>query len=194
MNSPSKLAARFGIILALIVVAYYLDATISLAMPIRMVPVTVIVMLSICQLFDYKTAIFTTTMMGVCSLIFAFIHQNFTSDIFQKPWVSVAPRIFIGVVSYAVYMLMNKLLAKKESEFVNTYIPSSVAALFGVLTNTVLVISMISLTNEVDFLAKLYNTIIALNFPVEVACAVLIVPVVVAAVKPRIARIRQERG
>ncbi len=50
----SSIVARYGIIIALIVVAYFIDAMISQGLAVRTAVATIIITLTICQLFDLK--------------------------------------------------------------------------------------------------------------------------------------------
>ena len=110
----------------------------------------------------------------------------------QKPVVSVLPRICIGLVSYSVLALMRKLTEKSSSPFVKKYVTSSVAAAFGVITNTLLVLSTITFYTNENFFNKLLSAIIAFNFPAELLVGIIAVPAIVNAVKDRIKPYRIE--
>jgi uncharacterized membrane protein len=144
------------------------------------------------QLFDFKTAVFTTTALGLVSLVFAYIFPNLAAEVMQKPVVSVLPRICIGLVSYSVLALMRKLTEKSSSPFVKKYVTSSVAAAFGVITNTLLVLSTITFYTNENFFNKLLSAIIAFNFPAELLVGIIAVPAIVNAVKDRIKPYRIE--
>lgn len=184
----STIVARLGIIAALVFVAYSIDKLISITFPISCAIATIIIVMSIIQFFDYKTAIFTTTVFGVVSFLYAIIVPKFYSIYFVQIQISILPRIMIGVVSYGVYILMKKITVNK-SKFVKEYVTSAVAACFGVLTNTVLVITMISLAAvDGDVIALLLKTVIGVFFLIEFACALFVVPIVVNAVKSKLTK------
>jgi uncharacterized membrane protein len=193
MKSYSKLIAQYAIIVALVVCSFTIDAFLTTRfLPIRAVIATTAIVLSIVQLFDFKTAVFTTTALGLVSLVFAYIFPNPAAEVMQKPVVSVLPRICIGLVSYSVLALMRKLTEKSSSPFVKKYVTSSVAAAFGVITNTLLVLSTITFYTNENFFNKLLSAIIAFNFPAELLVGIIAVPAIVNAVKDRIKPYRIE--
>ncbi|NLK17952.1 MAG: hypothetical protein GX304_05520 [Clostridiales bacterium] len=193
MKSYSKLIAQYAIIVALVVCSFTIDAFLTTRfLPIRAVIATTAIVLSIVQLFDFKTAVFTTTALGLVSLVFAYIFPNLAAEVMQKPVVSVLPRICIGLVSYSVLALMRKLTEKSSSPFVKKYVTSSVAAAFGVITNTLLVLSTITFYTNENFFNKLLSAIIAFNFPAELLVGIIAVPAIVNAVKDRIKPYRIE--
>ena len=178
MKTNSKEVARYGLIVALIIVAYYIDVLLSQGLPTRMAIASIIVTMTICQLFDFKTAIFTTTVFGASSFAFSFIHPVYTSPAFMNPLISIFPRVIIGIVSYWVFTMMLKVCSGNKTIFFRDILPRSIAALSGAVTNTVLVISMISLFNESDFMATIYKLIILFNIPLEFSSALIIVPII----------------
>mgnify|MGYP000995978530 CR=1 FL=1 len=187
MKSYSKLIARYAIIVALVVCSFTIDSFLTTRfLPIRAVIATTVVVLSIVQLFDFKSAVFTTTALGLVSFVFAYIFPNPASEVMQKPVVSILPRICIGLVSFSVLALMRKLTEKSANFFVKKYVTSSVAAAFGVITNTLLVLSAITYYTSENVFNKLLSAIIAFNFPAELLAGIIVVPAVVNAVKDRI--------
>lgn len=186
----SKSIALYGIIIAVIVAAYFADSQLSALflsfLGIRIAVLTLITVLTICQLFDLKTAVFTSTIFGLMSFLFAFILPNITSPVFMNPLVSVFPRVMIGLVSFTVFKQSKKIFAKNTSIFVRNILPRAIAGGIGVLTNTILVIGMMAVTNNQDILARLIAIIISVNFLVEFLCGIFIVPTVSA----RLSRIK----
>ncbi len=195
MKSYSRLIARYAIIVALVVCSFAIDSFITTRfLLIRAIIATTVVVLSIVQLFDLKTAVFATTTLGLVSLVFAYIFPNVAAEIMQKPLVSVLPRICIGPVSYLVLALMRKLTEKSSKPFVKKYVTSSVAAAFGAITNTLLVLSAITYYTEENLFNKLLGAIIAFNFPAELIAGIIAVPIVVNAVKDRIKPLTGKTG
>ena len=188
----SKIVARYGIIVALIICAYYVDVLISWGIsmivptPIRIAVTSLIVVLTICQLFDFKTAVFATTVFGVSSFLFAYIHPNLTASFFQNPLVSIFPRIMIDIVSYSVYFAINKVFQNKNV-FLRDYATRSIAGAAGIITNTLLVITMMQLVKtDGDVFGTLLQVLIGIFFIIELCAGLLVVPVVSKTVKERI--------
>jgi uncharacterized membrane protein len=109
---------------------------------------------------------------------------------FQNPLISVLPRIVIGFVVFFVFQLFQKIFFKSEKKFVNTTLPSVLATIAGVITNTVLVLGAIIIgfggdpaQNGQTISQFIFGTILAINFPVEIAACTLIVPPVFMALK-----------
>lgn len=101
---------------------------------------------------------------------------------FVNPLISVVPRVFVGAVGGLVAEGLRKL--KLRSGLV-----SGISAAAATLTNTVLVLSALklfsSLLTGMPLFGVVYSTLIGVNGSIELAAAILLVPVIVAAVKPR---------
>lgn len=183
----SRIVARLGIIIALLIVAYSIDALISSGFAIRTAVTTIIVALTIVQLFDFKTAVFTTAAFGVVSLLAAFLLPNITSSAFQNPLVSVFPRIMIGIVSYGVFKGLSGAFKDKRNLFVKNYLARAIGGAAGALTNTVLVITMMQLVKtDGDVFGTLVQTMIGIFFIMEFFAALVVVPIISKVVKARL--------
>ena len=110
----SKAIARYAYIIAIILCAYLLDAVISTALPIRIAVCTIVAVLTVCQMFDLKTAVFASTAFGVISLLMAFLFPNITSPVFMNPLVSILPRVLIGFTCFGSLMLFGKVLSDTQ--------------------------------------------------------------------------------
>lgn len=101
---------------------------------------------------------------------------------FVNPLISVVPRIFVGAVGGLVAQGLRKL--KLRSGLV-----SGISAAAATLTNTVLVLSALKLFSTlltgVPLFGTIYTTLIGVNGSIEFVAAILLVPVIVAAIKPR---------
>lgn len=109
---------------------------------------------------------------GVFSLLQATIAPGGQGDLFfRDPLVSIVPRLFIGVVAWAVYASVRRL---------DEITALGAAAVAGALTNSILVLGMLILTSKlpVEWLPAL-----APNVIVEAIAAVVITVAVVAAWK-----------
>ncbi|WZL80797.1 ECF transporter S component [Vallitaleaceae bacterium 9-2] len=81
------------------------------------------------------------TFMGIISLFNALTRPVTALDpLFINPLVSVLPRMAIGVVAYYTYSLTKKIAGSKK---VGQTISAAVGGIFGSMTNTILVLSML---------------------------------------------------
>lgn len=196
MHKTVKLIARFAIITALLVVAFLIDTAISqFGLPVKIAVVTIIVVMTVSQLFDFKTALFTGTMFGLISFIMNLIVPSVATAAFiDRPYILLliylAPRILVGMACYGVFRGLKKLLAGRENGFLKDILPRSLGAAAGVLTNTVLVLTMIAVFNEQNAMEKVLTFVISLNFLIEIASGLLIVPAVSHTVARQIKKIR----
>jgi uncharacterized membrane protein len=88
------------------------------------------------------TGITTGAAFGTVSFIKSYTNPNLTSFCFNNPIVSVLPRVLIGVASYYSFKFFCTLLKNVKNK---TAIASLLSAIIGVLTNTVLVLGLMSL-------------------------------------------------
>ena len=122
--------------------------------------------------------------MGLMSLLKAVLQPNLTSPYFIYPWVSVLPRILIGLAAAGVFSL-----AKRK---MNRSLSSGLAAVAGTLTNTIVVVSMLSVCNAVgsvdsaawEAIRKVVQVIISVNGICELALAVLLTVALEKALRP----------
>ncbi len=101
---------------------------------------------------------------------------------FVNPLISVVPRVLVGAVGGLVAEGLRKL--KIRSGLV-----SGVSAAAATLTNTVLVLSALKLFSTVltglPLFGTIYATLIGVNGAIELVAAIILVPAIVAAIKPR---------
>lgn len=101
---------------------------------------------------------------------------------FVNPLISVVPRVLVGMVGGWVAQGLRKL--KLRSGLV-----AGISAAAATLTNTVLVLSALKLFSTVlsgmPLFGTIYATLIGLNGSIELVAAILLVPAIVAAVRPR---------
>jgi uncharacterized membrane protein len=128
---------------------------------------------------DWKYMFIGGTALGVSSFIMSFIIGN---AVFMLPWISILPRIFIGIVAFGVCKLFKKMSSKATNKFVKNFLPYGAGAFFGVITNTVLTLSMMFVCSFVG-LEAILATFMTINFPVELVASTIIVPILVNAVK-----------
>ena len=105
---------------------------------------------------------------------------------FINPMVSFVPRVIVGIVAGLVFYALCKMR-------VNKYASALITAIFGTLTNTVLVLSALRIFGtffeefiEGGLLQTILTTIIGINGVIELVAAVVIVPVIYAAIRRNI--------
>ncbi|MFZ7131002.1 MAG: ECF transporter S component [Eubacteriales bacterium] len=120
---------------------------------------------------------------GLATLLRALLLPMSPFDVFFiNPLVSILPRIFIGIVAYYSFILVQKVIH-------NNIISSSIAGGVGMITNTFLVVGMLYIVfgqTMVDamegmaFLSAL-GFLFTTNGVIEMITAIIIVPVVYGA-------------
>jgi uncharacterized membrane protein len=190
MKSYSRLIVRFALIVALVVTAFYIDSLISkIGLPVKIAVATIIVVMTLIQLFDsdvisgFASAIVASTAFGLASFMFAYLIPGPSSYLFVQPAISIVPRIVIGITSYWAFIGATKAFKNNKNHFIKEYLPRSIGAGVGVLTNTTLVLLMIAIFDRQDFFAKFFATVIAVNFVVEILSALILVPIIASSVK-----------
>jgi uncharacterized membrane protein len=172
---------------ALIVVAASLDRfVIAYFFPTPPAVVTILVVMALLQIFagekrwSYLTAIFCGTAWGIVSLIFA----TFTAPIFVYPWISVFPRVMVGVICYPIFAGLLKAFKNSKNGFLKNIIPRSIGAATGAIVNTTLVLTMWGLTawltddSGFQAFADIIALIISINFLIEFLFALILVPLI----------------
>ena len=100
----------------------------------------------------------------------------------STPLISLVPRVIVGIVAGLSASGLRKLRLR-------TGLVAALSAAAATLTNTVLVLSALKLFSAVlsglPLLGTIYATLIGVNGSIELVAAVLLVPVIVAAISPR---------
>lgn len=101
---------------------------------------------------------------------------------FVNPMVSLVPRVLVGMVAGFAAQGFRKLRLR-------TGLVAGLSAAAATLTNTVLVLSALKLFSAVltgmPLLGTIYATLIGVNGSIELVAAIILVPVIVAAISPR---------
>lgn len=202
----SRTIAINAILFALTIVLTVINS----ALPIPGVSIAFLMLLPVLiasQVERLSTAAFTGFVLGLSSLVCAFIFPNVMSPLFYNPLVSVLPRILIGIVSWAVFRYTNIAIDKiagsvnkkknkpqpKDTEPLKRKgaarfpFVSAFSAMMGVITNTGIVLAMMwiffnnKIVGEMVINAQFFTALLSLNFVIEIAvCAVLVPPIVYA--------------
>ena len=173
--------AFYGIFSALVFVVMFLETyvftiLIPLAPP-AFLSLSLAVTLSVFG--DWRNMFFGGTVFGMCSLIIAFIIGN---PVFILPWISILPRIFIGVVSFGMLKFVKMFTNKSKVKFIRKTLPYSICAIFGIITNTVLVLLVMFLSKFIG-IEEVVGTFMAINFPIEIIATMILVPIFVNAIR-----------
>ena len=101
---------------------------------------------------------------------------------FVNPLISLVPRVIVGIVGGLTASGLRKLRLR-------TGLVAALSAAAATLTNTILVLSALKLFSAVltglPLLGTIYATLIGVNGSIELVAAILLVPVIVAAISPR---------
>lgn len=114
---------------------------------------------------------------GVSCWVKAITSGSLEAAIFLDPRISVLPRIFVGLLTGYMAVILYK-------KFKNFKVYSGVIAVIGTLSNTVLVLSAIALwggdniMSLGDTIVMIFQVIVAFNGVIELGLAVIIVPII----------------
>lgn len=175
-KSVSKTVALAGVMTALIFVVLTLEtyvfsifikpSTCFLSLPIA---------ISLCLYADWKKMFLGGTIFGFCSFILSFIMAY---TIFYNPLVSILPRVMFGVVGYGVFAFFKFIFKNAKSNFVRQLLPASIAGACAVLTNTILTLLAMYISDvSGSFMTVVFQTILALNFIPEFVTGIVLVPI-----------------
>lgn len=132
-------------------------------------------------LLGWKYGMVVGLVWGITCLIRAYLIPVYLTFGFGNPLISVLPRALVGIVPALVFAGLKKVKLKPAAALV-------IAVICGSLTNTVLVLSGMSIflkASVQETFRTILSTLISLNGGIEMAAAVLIVPTVYYALKPK---------
>lgn len=177
----TRIVALAGVMAALMFVILLLETYVFIAF-IKPSPafLSIPIAIALSVYGDKKTMFLGGTIFGFCSFILSFIVGYIT---FYNPLISILPRILMGIIAYFACACTLRLTKKSENKFLKNVLPYSVGGLFGVLANTCLVLLSMSIFSGDPFVDTAIAVILGLNFSLELICAVILVPVLVAAIK-----------
>ncbi|MBQ7642883.1 MAG: hypothetical protein IJS67_03170 [Clostridia bacterium] len=180
MNSKAKIIAYLGVMTALIFTVLMLETYVFIFV-IKPSPafLTIPIAIALCLKGKKYDMFVGGTILGVTSFILSFI-VGYTP--FYNPLISVLPRVLIGVAAYFVNLLVTGVFKNSKSAFVRETLPLSIAGMAGVLTNTVLVITMLALF-DFSGISAVFTTILSFNFLIEFVGGAVLVPVVVKVIR-----------
>lgn len=180
----SKTVALYGVWAAVIFVTLLLETYVFSAL----LPVAPPAIFSLAATFsfalfkDRKTGVAAGLIFGVCSTVVALMIGN---PYFILPHVSILPRVIATVAAYFIGKGVAALTGKAKSAFAREILPAAIGGGTGVLCNTVLVLTMLSLTTDAyggSFL-KAMQALLVTNTLFEFLAGLILVPVIVRVVK-----------
>lgn len=180
----SKGIALIGVLSALMIVCFYLEVMIGVwasatGSPPAILSISLAISVSIYA--GWKNSFTGGTILGVTCFIIAFTNPIFAA--YMNPLVSILPRVLIGVAAYWAYSLAAYAFRNSSNKFIKETLPLAIAGAVGVITNTSCVLLMLSIFQGYDFFATLAGVVAAINFPLELIGAVVIVPTLVTVIK-----------
>lgn len=179
-KTDTRNLARAGILCALIIVMTVVPYTGYIYYGLVEITTLHIVVAAGAVLLGWKYGAVLGLVWGVTCVLRALTNPLWAP--FVNPLISVVPRVLVGAVGGLVADGLRKL--KLRSGLV-----SGISAAAATLTNTVLVLSALklfsSLLTGMPLFGVVYSTLIGVNGSIELVAAIILVPVIVAAVKPR---------
>ncbi|MDD3401265.1 MAG: ECF transporter S component [Eubacteriales bacterium] len=118
---------------------------------------------------------------GMTCLVRAYMIPIYLPFGFGNPLVSVLPRILVGAVSGLVFGALKKTR-------LSTTVGIVIATICGSLTNTVLVLTAMSIfvkASVAELFMSIFSTLVGLNGVIEIAAAIVIIPAVYFALQPK---------
>lgn len=184
-RSRSHTVALLGVMAAVMVAVLFVESAIykifSYTPPAFL---SLSILMTLCLAWDCKRALLFSAVFGVTSLFCALFIGN---PYFMMPWISILPRLFVGPAAYGVYALIKKITKQSANAFISNSLPLAVGAAAGILTNTVLVITALSVFfpagAESGFtVVQWIKMCITINFPIELVSAIILTPILTRAV------------
>ena len=173
-KSRTKKIAFYGVFSALILVLFYFETLLSFALTITPPAILSLpVIMTFCLMHDYKTGFVGGLIFGVSSFVIALSISN---PVFILPWVSILPRLFVGISAFGACAVIKQLFKNRQNKFLKTILPYSVGAFVGIFVNTALTIVCLSLFVEGGF-AYWFELCVTINFPIELVVAVILTPI-----------------
>lgn len=177
----TKFIALAGVMAALMFVILLLETYVFIAF-IKPSPAFLSIPIAISlSVYDNKKTMFLGgTIFGFCSFILSFIVGYVT---FYNPLISILPRVLMGIIAYFACAFTMRLTKNSNNKFLKNVLPYLIGGLFGVLANTCLVLLSMSIFSGDPFVDTAIAVILGLNFSLELICAVILVPILVAAIR-----------
>ena len=178
MKLSSSSVARYSAVVAIVAVGIIIDSMLTAQFGISAAIATLLVVLPFTQAFTAKESVFACLTFGVLSLIRAYLVPNVTSVAFMRLEVAVLPRLAIAFTAHYTYKWLVRVFASAKHTYVKKYLASAISAGVGMLTNTVLVLTALTLGSTGNVMDKVVSAFIAGYASIELVVSVAFVPVV----------------
>lgn len=192
MKSKSKRIALYGIFAALLVVVFYLETLVASFWITPPAIISLSLLFTLCLSEDWKLALGGGVLFGLVSWALAAMFGN---AVFIFPWISVLPRLFVGIGAYGTFRLVKYFVRNKTNKFLVSYLPYSIGAMCGILLNTILVIACLTIfAPDLGSLSYWISACVTLNFPIELVAAVILTPILCNAIKRGLPAKKKEKN
>lgn len=178
MKMKSSGVARYAAVVAVVAVGIAIDSMLTAQFGISAAIATLLVVLPLTQAFTIRESVVACLAFGVLSLLRAYLIPNVTSVAFMRVEVAILPRLAIALTAYYSFKGLSKAFGRAKSTFVKRYVASAISAGVGMLTNTVLVLTAITLGSTGNVMDKVISVFVAGYAAIELTVSVVFVPVV----------------
>ena len=180
MKMKSTGVARYAAVVAIVAVGIAIDSMLTAQFGLSAAIATLLVVLPLTQAFTIRESVVACATFGVLSLIRAYVLPSVTSVAFMKIEVAILPRLAIAFTAHFVYRWLARAFKGARNAYVKKYLASALSAAVGMLTNTILVLTAITLGSAGNVLDKVISTFVAGYSSIELVLSVVLVPVVTA--------------
>ena len=169
----------------LVICAFFMALTVVMTFtPLGYIPVGAISITTIhvatilgACILGIKQGAFLGGVWGALCMVKAFQEPIPGNIPFQNPMISLIPRIIVGLVAGLVFMLLLKTKLKKPLSL-------AISAVVATLTNTVLVLTALTVFNGFESITQgitttletIFSVLISVNGVIEIITAVILVP------------------
>lgn len=189
MNNKAYRIALWAIMLALIIVAMLLDRAISLALPVSMALIVLVVTFSCMFTYNrWSDAVMAGLFMGLASMVKELIFPSVSFVYNINPLVSVVPRVAMAIVAFGTYRLVLWFMRNNTAKRRAHIVALACGVLVGLVTNTVLYLSALNwykqyLGDDYTALSIIIKAVIYTNIIPEYLVSLVGVPFIVPRVR-----------
>ena len=182
-KSKTRSIAVLGIMTAVLIVVFALETLIGAFFITPPAVLSLTVLFVLCFSYDVTVGFLSGVIFGLSSLIIAWAIGN---PLFILPWISVLPRLLVGIGAYGVKSLTAKLTENSQKRFLKDTLPYSLGAGTGIIINTLSVLLCLTFFAPEGYgntFIGWMKLLITVNFPIELVCAVVLTPILIKPVK-----------
>lgn len=176
-RNASYAIAFIGVMTALMAVVLTLETYVFIAF-IKPSPafLSIPLFIALSMYGDWKRGFLGGTIFGCCSFVLSFIVGY---EVFYNPLISILPRTIAGVAGYWILHGLAVVTKGKAKDVVR-----AVASAITVVLHTVLVLGAMEIFYTGGaFFDTVWQTIIGVNFLLEIVCAIVLVPIMIRVMK-----------